>query len=294
MDISAVGRTRGDERAVIVELTAVRGHERTGPLVLAGIAAAVAIGLLSNAITPPNVSETGLVDGPIVRPNDLHLALRTDPGRSPRPAGIELLSPTVGTNVIGGQVRVSFRTAPEQRVHLSVTLGDLVVGWRDVTTGADGTWDGLVRVFAPRDARTAVVRAATRFEGASAGVADPITLDGGAEFVLWDASLVAGAGGRPAVAFRASAPLAFSHIAAWVTDASGNRVGKTTGASRVEPSQEGSAGGRELGLGTVSGEIQLGRRIAGAVLLNFAWRDPVTGAPGELQRTLDGGATLRP
>jgi hypothetical protein len=79
-----------------------------------------------------------------------------------------------------------------------------------------------------------------------------------------------------------------------VNDAAGNRIGKTTGASRIEPSQAGSAGGREIGLGTVSGEIRLGRRIAGPLFLNFAWRDPITGAPGELQYTLDDGATLRP
>ena len=91
--------------------------------------------------------------------------------------------------------------------------------------------------------------------------------------------------------YRASAPLDIARVRAWVTDDTGMTTGQAMASSHVEEWQAGSAGGRELGLGTISGEIPLGGRIAGWVVLHLAWDDPVTGAPQGLQRDIEATGT---
>ena len=296
MDLSTVGRTHDEEQAVLEELSDSHpvGHtDRRWLLAIAGIAAVICFGFVSKSVAPPTATNAN---------PGVHLAAESDAARlaptddsrpSPWPAarGIELGLPAGGASVTGGEVPVSLRTAPQTNAHLSVSVGDAIVGWRNVTTGADGAWEGSLRVFAAHVALPATVHVIALLPRGAAEAARAITLNGGAQVVLWEASEVAGIDGRPAVRYRASAPLGYAKVAAWVTDAAGRRIGEAIGASRVEEWQAGSAGGRELGLGTLAGAIPVRGRITGPVELHLSWRDPVTGEPGVLDRVIEAGAT---
>ena len=117
-------------------------------------------------------------------------------------------------------------------------------------------------MFAPRVALPAVVRAIALGPDGAIEAKASIAIEGADLVVLWDATAVERSPGRLAVEYRASAPLTFTHVSAWITDATGRPLGKTISASRVEVWQPGSAGARDLGLGTVSGGIDIRGRIA--------------------------------
>ena len=202
---------------------------------------------------------------------------------------IELVQPVEGAAVTGGQVAVTLRTAAHQRVHVSVLVGGAVLGWRGVTTGPDGTWAGYVEVFAPSVTLPATVRAVVVLPQGAVEVTQTISLNGGGAVVLWNVSLVSSDGHRPDVEFSASAPLRFAHVSAWLTDAANGRIGQTAGGSFVDIWRVGSAAGRALGLGTVSGTIPVRRRVVGQLVLHLAWRDPVTGVRGSLHQPFYAG-----
>ena len=121
-----------------------------------------------------------------------------------------------------------------------------------------------------------------------------IAIEGAGLVVLWDATAVERSPGRLVVEYRPSAPLTVTHVSAWIPDGTGRLLGKSISASRVEEWQPGSAGARDLGLGTVSGGIDILGRIAGGLVLHLAWRDPITGATGALQRAIAASGDIRP
>ena len=154
-------------------------------------------------------------------------------------------------------------------------------------TSGDGSWEGTVEVFAPGINLPATAHAATRDGSDAIEVVEPFELSGGPSFTVWKASVIGRSDGGLSVAYRASAPLTFTHVDAWVTDARDRRLGTSSSASGVEEWRAGSAGARELGLGSVVGEIKLRRRSSGSLTLHLAWRDASTGTSGVLERVLE-------
>jgi hypothetical protein len=285
MDLSVIGRERLEEQAILEELsgspTSVRAADRRWMVALAGIAASVCVGFVGAFVAPPS-ADTDLrsVDGP-PRPT----AWGSAAAQSPAPP-IDLLLPAGGALVTGGQVAVDLTAAPGRKVHVSVTVGDAVLGWRDVVTNEDGAWKGEVPVFAPRVALPAVVHAAALLQRAPVEAHNPIVLDGNSALVVWDASVIVGSDGRPTAVYHATAPLAFTDIAAWVAGADGSRAGASAKASHGAAPLPGSAGGRELGLGSVTGTLLVRGPVSRPLVLHIVWHDPATGASGTVLRVL--------
>jgi hypothetical protein len=284
MDVRVVGRERVEEQAILEELSGeprpVRVADRRWMLAVAAIAGIVCMGFAGDLVSPK----------PIDQPARVEMAQASgDPSASPvepaPPMDVEVLG--ADGVVTDGLVPLRVRMAPDHNVHLSVAIGRAVVGWRDVTTSGFGSWEGIVEVFVPTIELPATVHAGTREESAAVEVVVPFELDGGPAFTIWDASVIGRPDGGSSVAYRAFAPLTFTHVDAWVTDTRGRRLGAASSASGVEEWRAGSAGARELGLGSVVGEIELRRRSAGALTLHVAWRDASTGATGTLERILE-------
>jgi len=282
MDLSTVGRTRDDEQATIEELSGaqqVGGTDRRWLLALAGIAAFVCLGFVSSAVAPPSTQNLEPAVEPRVMPTD------SRPATSSR-LPIEVLQPVAGASVNGGRVAVSLRATPHSRVHVSVAVGDAILGWRDVVTDGDGSWAGAVRVFASRVALPAAVTAVARFGQQPIEARTPVVLVGGSLVIVWDAGVNEAADGRALVRFAGSAPLTFTDVTAQVT-ADGRIVGRSRGSSYVDAVRPGSAGAKELGLGTISGSILINEPLHGRLVLHLAWRDASTGATSAIQQDLD-------
>ena len=296
MDLSTVGRTRDEEQAILEELSDSRptgGTDRRWLLAIAGVAAVICLGFVSNSVAPPSVRNAYPGDDRAVASDAPRLALGDDPRNSTPPSqrAIELRLPADGASVTGGLVQVRLHSSSQVKIHVSVSIGDAIIGWRDVKTESDGSWEGAVRVFAPRIALPATVSVAALLPQGPIEASGAIVLEGGGQVVLWDASIVAATNQMPTVGYRASAPLDVARVRAWVTDDTGMTLGQAMASSHVEEWQAGSAGGRELGLGTISGEIPLRGWIAGRVVLHLAWDDPVTGAPQGLERDIEATGT---
>ena len=254
MDPHVLGRGRADEAAIIEELSdpvAVGHPDRRWLLAIAGMAAIVCFGFVGSAMSPPKPVDPERLPG--------SPAMVEGPGPSTTPPTplIKLLAPADGASVTGGRVAVRLLAAPNRQVLVAVTVGAAVLGWRMVLSDASGAWEGDVKVFAPRVALPAVVRVVAPLGRATVEASAGIVLAGGAQVVLWDASVADGLGKVPTVRYRATAPLDFTGMTAWVTDGDGDGrwLGKRSNTARVEAMQPGSAGGRELGLGSISGVI---------------------------------------
>ena len=293
MDVHVVGRDRVEELAIIEELSGpprpVRAADRRWMLAIAAIAAVVCLGFAGDLVSPQPIDDAVAVPAPGT-PAPSHQ--RAD---ASAPAGVIEVE-LVGRDavVIGGFVPLLVRTSPNHKVHLSVTIGTAVVGWRNLEVGASGSWRGDVRVFAPRVALPAVVHAATQNGQVAVEASDPFELGGGSPIVVWEASVVAGRDGGLTVAYRASAPLTFTRIDARVTDARGRQVGASRAASRVEDWRAGSAGARDLGIGSVVDVINIRGRGMGRLVLTMTWHDASTGATGTLDWVLEPAGSDQP
>jgi hypothetical protein len=286
MDMRVVGRERGEERAILEELSGppktVRAGDRRWMLAIAGIAAIACMGFAGDFIAPTSTE--------MARPSPDNVAPAPDaPNEQPgvRANGIQVDVSRGHTTVGGGLVPVRIHATPNHRVHISVTVGAAVVGWRDVKLGADGSWTGWVEVFASRVALPAVVHAVVVDGSTRAEAFAATTLGGGSQVVIWDASIMSGEDGRPIVAYDAAAPLSFGDVDAWVANAAGHRLGASRREILVDFARPGSAGGRELGIGSVADAIKLRPGAVGTLVLHLAWRDASTGARGSLERTVD-------
>ena len=293
MDVGVVGRGRIEEEAILEELGGpakpVRTSDRRWMLAIAGIAAIVCMGFAGDLVspTPPEPVRTMQSDDapppgePSVEPADDAPAFAVEVARG-------------NATVTGGLVPVRVRAVPNDRVHLSVSVGTAVVGWRDVKVGTDGSWQGDVEVFAPRVALPAAVHAATRNGPTAVEASDAFTLGGGPPIVAWKASVVTGRAGAMTVAYHASVPLTFTRVDAWVTDARGRRVGGSRSASSVDEWQAGSAGARELGIGSIVDVISVRGHAKGRLVLTIAWRDASTASSGTLVVPLEPAGPAQP
>ena len=284
MDVGVVGRGRIEEQAILEELGGpakpVRGTDRRWLLAIAGIAAIVCMGFAGDLVSPTPADPTLVPDRAAPTPSA--------PGTtasSPAEAIVVALSRPDGA-VVDGLVPVLVRTVPDHRVHLSVSVGAAVIGWRDVKVDADGRWAGTVPVFTPRVALPATVRAATSVGSLAVESTHPVVLGGGQPIVVWEASVTRGRTDALTVAYRASAPLTFTEIVAWVTGKGGDRIGAASSASWVEEWRPGSAGASELGLGSLTGAVPISQRDAGKLVLHLRWHDASTGASGVVERVL--------
>ena len=195
MDLSTVGRTRDEEQAVLEELsgTGPVGTDRRWLLAIAGIAAVICFGFASNSVAPPSVHNAYPADDRAVASDAPRFALGDAPRSSPPPSprAIELRLPSDGASVTGGLVQVRLHTSPQVKILVSVSIGDAIIGWRNVKTESDGSWEGAVRVFAPRIALPARVSVVALLPQGRTETSEAIVLDGGGLVVLWDASIVA-------------------------------------------------------------------------------------------------------
>ena len=91
---------------------------------------------------------------------------------------------------------VRLLAAPNRQVLVAVMVGAAVLGWRMVLSDKSGAWEGDVKVFAPRVALPAVVRVVAPLGRATVEASAAIVLAGGAQVVLWDASVADGHGQR--------------------------------------------------------------------------------------------------
>ncbi len=183
-DLSTVGRTHYEEQAVIEELSGaqpVGGTDRRWLLAIAGIAAVICFGFVSNSVAPPQATNANPGVHLAAASDSPRIAADDDPRPSPWPVApaIDLRLPADGASVTGGEVRVSLRTAPQTKAHLSVSVGDAIIGWRNVTTGPDGAWEGSIRVFAAHVALPATVHVIALLPRGAAEAAATITLNGG-------------------------------------------------------------------------------------------------------------------
>ncbi len=287
MDVSVVGRGRIEEQAILEELGGpakpVRISDRRWMLAIAGIAAIVCMGFAGDLVSPAPADTTLIPDRAAPAPSAPTAPSAT--ASSPAEAIVVDLSRPDGA-VVDGLVPVLVRTVPDQRVHLSVSVGAAVIGWRDVKADADGNWAGTVAVFAPRVALPATVRAATSVGILAVEGTHPVVLGGGQPIVVWDASVTRGRTGSLTVAYRASAPLTFTEVDAWVTGKGGARIGAASSASSVDEWRPGSAGASGLGLGSVTGAVPISQRDAGRLVLHLRWHDASTGASGVVERVL--------
>ena len=276
----AGGPTRA---AILEELSGPVAGRRPGPALAArdrGMAAIVCFGFVGSAMSPPKPMD------PERLPGSPAMVEGPSPSTTPPTPLIKLLAPADGASVTGGRVAVRLLAAPNRQVLVAVTVGGAVLGWRMVLSDKSGAWEGDVKVFAPRVALPAVVRVVAPLGRATVEASAAIVLAGGAQVVLWDASVADALGNVPTVRYRATAPLDFTGMTAWVTDGDGRRLGKRSNTPRVEPMQPGSAGGRELGLGSISGVIPIRRRITWPLVLHISWHDSTTGASGMVLRIL--------
>ncbi|HEY6569497.1 MAG TPA: hypothetical protein VIZ22_04365 [Candidatus Limnocylindrales bacterium] len=292
MDVSVVGRERVEEQAILEELAgpekSVRGGDRRWMLAIAGIAAIVCMGFAGDLVWPTPHEPARML------PNDDPLA-PNKPSAGPDDAPALAVDVTRGkAGVTGALVPVQVRAAPNDRVHLAITVGTAVVGWRDVKVGADGSWQGEVQVFAPRVALPAAVHASTSTGSAAVEASDPFTLGGGSPILVWKASVVTGRRGAMTVAYRASGPLTFTRIDAWVSDGRGRRLGASRTASRVNEWQAGSAGARELGIASIVDVISIRGKPRGGLVLTIAWRDASTASTGTLVVPLESAGSAQP
>ena len=292
MDVGVVGRGRIEEQAILEELGGpakpVRVADRRWMLAIAGIAAVVCMGFAGDLVSPTPADPTLVPDRAAPAPS-----APSTTASSPAAAIVVALSRPDGA-VVDGLVPVLVRTVPDHRVHLSVSVGTAVVGWRDVKVGTDGSWQGDVEVFAPRVALPAAVHAATRNGPTAVEASDAFTLGGGPPIVAWKASVVTGRAGAMTVAYHASVPLTFTRVDAWVTDARGRRVGGSRSASSVDEWQAGSAGARELGIGSIVDVISVRGHAKGRLVLTIAWRDASTASSGTLVVPLEPAGPAQP
>jgi len=295
MDDEVIGRERSDEVAILEELSgapsAVGGADRRWLLAIAGMAAIVCLGF-AGSFAAPAPTRLGNLDAqksgqasPSAGIDRLAIA--------PQPPAISIVRPASGSVVTAGSIPVVLVAAAGSHLHISLTIGAAVLGWRNVDVDDDGRWSGTLSVFAPQVVLPATIRAVGTVDGAPAVAEAVITLGGGPMLYLWTAWVDHAPDGTVLVRYRAAAPLSQTSVDSWVTDRDGRQLGASTDASVVDQWIPGSAGARDLGLGSVSGFIPLSGLVDDALTLHISWEDPLSKASGTLERALDAsGATV--
>ena len=291
MDTKVIGRDADDERVTLEELSGVPvalGRPGRGWLLaLAGIAAIACLGFAGTLVP---TESSGRTDADAASPSE---------GVSPRVAGalasgaplhpgIELLQP--GANAVTSETAPSpwrFERHRCSHIHVSVTIGVDVLGWRNVDLDDAGRWSGTLRVFAPQVALPAVVHAAGRVDGSAAEAQAAIVLGAGPSMQLWAAWVDRTSDGAFVVRYQGAAPLTLSSVESWVTDRSGHRLGASSDASTVSDWIPGSLGASDFGMGSIGASIRLSGRANRAMTLHIAWRDAQSKATGTIGRSLD-------
>jgi hypothetical protein len=289
MDLDVIGRAGDDERATLEELSgapvAIGRPGRGWLLALAGIAAIACLGFAGTLVRTESTGSAGAnAAGASESASSAADALGSVAPPQPR---IELLQPSANAVTSDGTVPAEVRAAPMSHIHISVTIGVDVLGWRNVDLDDTGRWTGTLRVFAPQVALPAVVHAAGRVDGSAAEAQAAIILGGGPPLQLWAAWIDRTSDGAIVVRYQAAAPLTLSSIESWVTDRAGNRLGTSSDASSVSDWIPGSLGARDFGMGSIGASIPLTGRVSRAVTLHIAWRDDQSNATGAIERLLD-------
>ena len=152
-------------------------------LALAGIAAIACLGFAGTLVP---TESSGRTDADAASPSE-GVSPRVAgalPSGAPLHPGIELLQPGANAVTSDGTIPVEVRAAPMSHIHVSVTIGVDVLGWRNVDLDDAGRWSGTLRVFAPQVALPAVVHAAGRVDGSAAEAQAAIVLGAGPSMQL--------------------------------------------------------------------------------------------------------------
>jgi hypothetical protein len=245
-------------------------HRRIGGKVIL-VLSFVAAGILGRA-----VQRDGLPSVP--QPADQAVARQGASSAGPSEGSrgwFELVSPTDGEDIGGAVLRVRGVASRDLgQLHLSVVLGDAVLGWTNVDVTAEGPLDTGIRIFAPLFHAAAELRV----EGAGAGLGAvslrrPISLSPRGVVQLWSAEtrLV---GAHCVLVVDGVAPLTVASLRMQVRGRDHGAVADVVTPNGIETSVAGSAGGRLLGVGGFHALVPVaGWALGEDLVLTASWTD---------------------
>ena len=288
MDHEVIGRGRADEAAILEELSGaepVGRPDRRWLLAIAGMAAIVCMGIAGNYAAPaPKERDVAIPKEGLASPPSGTDQLPIAPPR----AAIEFVRPVPESVVTKGSIPIELRAAAGSYIHVSLTIGAAVLGWRMVDVDDRGRWSGTLSVFAPQVALPAMVRAAGSIDGSQAEADAAITIGAGPPIQVWSAWVRSAVRRQVHCAVSSRCP-ARPGLGTWM----GHRQ-RLGAASGTPPTRLLSTTGSQVRRGRATSALaasaglfrSVGRRRR-PLTLHISWKDPLTKASGTLERALD-------
>ncbi len=255
-----------------------RGNRRLG-VVVALAAGIVGLGLAGHWSDHPGIESAAAGTSPTRATLELD-----EPGPS---ASVErsaplftLLSPKAGTTITGGIVEVhGVARQGLGLVHLSVVLGNAVLGWTNVDVPRAGPVDSAIRFFAPSFIVPVELRVNQATESRFA-LSRSFNVDARGRVQLWGVA-VDGPLDAPALVVDGFGALTRGPILITVLSDS-RAIATARVAITREDLRPGSAGGRMVGLGSFRTRIAMPASVDSASLsVDLAWRDAL--GPGNVE-----------
>jgi len=303
------GMGQGDRAAggEIEELTGVE-RDLVSPrssrwigLFLTVAVAIIGYGFVSHASDPPTTSRAPEPAGPgdagwlpHVPRNGGEGPMAADPAADnaltiTAPAGGSTI--TGGVAVTGGVVVVeAVAGRPLGTVHVSVAIGEAVLGWRDVDVRRAGPLELRIPVFAPAFDAPVVLRLAAAAMGGEPGVvvSRDLRLDVPSAVGFWDAvpTGIVDDAGRAELLIQGYGPRASRTIEIAMRDARGVVRARSAVPISYDSTVPGAPGGRVLGLGSFTARLWVAADDAGPWTLRAEWPDASTGTHLHLETSL--------
>jgi hypothetical protein len=198
---------------------------------------------------------------------------------------------TSGVTMTGGVVVIDAAARrPLGRVHAAVSIGELVLGARDVDVETSGTFQFRILLFPPPFDAPVALRMQAAPSGGRAG------FDMSRDFHLaipsavgfWDASAtgLVDAAGRVQMRIRGYGPLSARTVDIAIRDARRQEIATDSVRLTVDGDLPGAVGGRILGLGSFDTTLWLPRGSSGHLTVLVRWRDAATGARLHMETAL--------
>jgi hypothetical protein len=236
----------------------------------------------ASVTVPPSAAAPANVPGPSGPTTDAEQP-------APAKASLEIVAPVAGTVISTPIVDVhAIATRPLGTVHLAVTLGDAVLGWRTITVADPGPVDVAIPVFAPTfEAPVTLTVSAGSTSGTprfsiDRSFAMRIPLSAG----IWAAAAAERASSTD-VRIRGFAPLSAETVGVELLDRDGHRLAATTASIAYDAGLPGSLGGRMLELGSFDPRLTVvpaGRR---PWTVRVTWRDVTSGLALHIDSNVD-------
>jgi hypothetical protein len=260
----------------------VAGSKRWLGVAIAVAVAVVGFGFAGDLTThkPPTTSpRTGLGDGPVI------VAVPSASAEEP----FEVTVPGDGARVDGSVVEVGgWAGRPLGTVHMSIRLGDAILGWTNLEVPVAGPVHAAIRVFAPAFEVPVVLG----LGGAPSGGGPAFETDVGLRLGLttpvgiWRTS-VRTDGASATILVDGFGPMTERDLVVRVLSADNRVLGSTPVSIGIEDGRPGSLGGRLIGLGSFSARLMVGGSIPpGELTLVVTWRHRPADTLREIRTTI--------